>query len=131
MTLFLQAAAAVLLAVILALCLEKQGKDMALLLTAAVSVMVLAAGISYLQPVIRFIEQLQKMGNLNSNMVAVLLKIVGIGLLSEIASLVCADAGHAAVGKSLQILASCVILWLSLPVFEVLLDLIQGILGEV
>lgn len=130
MTLFVQAAAAALLAVVLGLCLDKQGKDMALLLTMAVCVMVLAAAISYLRPVVAFLQQLQLLGNLNNSMVWTLLKIVGIGLLSEIASMVCADAGRASLGKSLQILASCVILWLSIPIFTVLLELIQSILGE-
>jgi hypothetical protein len=44
--------------------------------------------------------------------------------------MVCADAGNASLGKVLQILASAVILWLSLPVFTALIELIQKILGE-
>lgn len=129
MTLFLQAAAAVLLAVVLGLCLEKQGKDMAVLLTMAVCVMVMASAIAYLKPVIDFLHTLQKLGNLNSSMVGTLFKVLGIGLISEVVTLVCADAGRASLGKSLQILASGVILWLSIPIFNVLLELIQSILG--
>lgn len=131
MTLFIQAAAAALLAVVLGLCVEKQGKDMALLLTMAVCVMILVAAVSYFHPVIEFVQQLQTIGNLNGSMVGTILKIVGIGLLSEIAVMVCADAGRASLGKSLQILASGVILWLSIPIFTVLLELIQSILGEI
>lgn len=131
MTLFIQCAAGILLAVVLCLCLEKQGKDMAVLLTIAVCVMVLAAAIAYLEPVMDFLSQLQELGNLNSSMVSTLFKILGIGLISEIVSMVCADAGRASLGKSLQILASGVILWLSIPIFTVLLELVQSILGEI
>lgn len=131
MTLFLQAAAAALLAVVLGLCLEKQGKDLSVLLILAVCVMILAAALSYLRPVITFLDQLQEIGGLNNTMVSTLFKIVGIGILSEIASMVCADAGQASLGKALQILAGTVILWMSIPIFTALLELIRSILGGV
>lgn len=129
MTLFLQAAAAALLAVVLGLCLEKQGKDLSVLLILAVCVMILAAALSYLRPVITFLDQLQEIGGLNNTMVSTLFKIVGIGMVSEIASMVCADAGQASLGKALQILAGTVILWMSIPIFTALLELIRSILG--
>lgn len=131
MTLFLQAAAAALLAVVLGLCLEKQGKDISVLLTMAVCVMVLAGAAAYLEPVMTFLEELQTLGELDGGLVGTLFKIVGIGLVAEIAAMVCADGGRASLGKALQILASAVILWLSIPVFNVLLELIQSILGEI
>lgn len=129
MTLFLQAAAAALLAVVLGLCLEKQGKDIAVLLVMAVCVMILTVTISCLKPVVDFLERLQRIGDLNSSMVSTLFKIVGIGMISEIAAMVCGDAGRASLGKALQILAGAMILWLSIPIFTVLLELIQSILG--
>ena len=129
MTLFLQAAAAALLAVVLGLCLEKQGKDIAVLLVMAVCVMILTVTISCLKPVVDFLEELQRIGDLNSSMVSTLFKIVGIGMISEIAAMVCGDAGRASLGKALQILAGAMILWLSIPIFTVLLELIQSILG--
>lgn len=129
MTLFLQAAAAALLAVVLGLCLEKQGKDIAVLLVMAVCVMILTVTISCLKPVVDFLEGLQRIGDLNSSMVSTLFKIVGIGMISEIAAMVCGDAGRASLGKALQILAGAMILWLSIPIFTVLLELIQSILG--
>lgn len=129
MTLFLQAAAAALLAVVLGLSLEKQGKDIAVLLVMAVCVMILTVTISCLKPVVDFLEGLQRIGDLNSSMVSTLFKIVGIGMISEIAAMVCGDAGRASLGKALQILAGAMILWLSIPIFTVLLELIQSILG--
>lgn len=129
MTLFLQAAAAALLAVVLGLCLEKQGKDIAVLLVMAVCVMILTVTISCLKPVVDFLEGLQRIGDLNSSMVSTLFKIVGIGMISEIAAMVCGDAGRASLRKALQILAGAMILWLSIPIFTVLLELIQSILG--
>lgn len=127
---FFQAAAAVLLAVVLCLTLGKQGKDMASLLTMAVCCMVMLIAVSYLQPVLDFLEKLETLGNLNGEMIGCLLKVVGIGLISEIAAMVCTDAGNSSLGKALQMLASAVILWLSIPVFTGVMDLVQGILGD-
>ena len=131
MNMFLKASAVVLLAVILWLCLNKHSKDMAVLLSLAVCAGVLIAAIAVLQPVIDFFGQIQKIGSLDSNLVSVVLKAVGIGLISEICVLVCKDAGNESIGKTLQIMATAVILWMSIPVFEQLLSLLEEILGKV
>ena len=104
---------------------------MAVLLSVAVCVTVLIAAIAFLQPVADFIVKIQKIGNLDDSLVAVVLKAVGIGLISEVCVLVCKDAGNESVGKVLQTMASAVILWLSIPVFEKLLTLLDEILGAV
>lgn len=130
MTHYLQAAGAVLLAVVLCLTLGRQGKDMAALLTIAVCCMVMLLAVTYLRPVLDFLEKLETLGDLNGEMEGVLFKVVGIGILTEVASMVCADAGNSSLGKVLQLLGSSVILWLSIPIFTALIDLVQGILGE-
>ena len=128
---FLQAVGAVFLAVILSLTLGKQAKDLAVLLALGACSMVLLVGVSYLRPVMDFIRQLETMGNLNADMIGCLMKVVGIGLLSDIAGLVCADAGNSSLGKALQVLASMVVLWLSIPVFSAVLDLVQRMMGSI
>lgn len=131
MTMVFQAAAAAILAVILGLCLDRQGKDMGLMLTMTVTVLLLIAAVSVLRPVVEFLEELRALGELDDEILETLLKIVGIGLLTQITSLICEDGGRASLGKALQLLSGGVILWLSIPVFTLLLDLIQDILGEI
>lgn len=131
MELFLQATAAVLVSVVIVLVLNPHSKELALLLTLGVCCMVIAAAGQFIQPVVGFLDNLQQIGQLDSGYLSVLLKIVGIGFLSEVAALVCADAGNATLGKTLQLLGSCVVLWLSIPLLNSLLELIQDILGEI
>lgn len=131
MELFFRSIAAVLLAVILFLVLNGRNKELALLLTLAACCLVITAAGEFIRPVVGFLEELQSIGRLENDYLAVLLKVVGIAFLTEVAALVCADAGNATLGKSLQMLGSCVILWLSIPLLTGLLDLIQDILGEV
>ena len=129
MNAYLKIAAGILTALILWICLNKQGKEISTLLSLVVCAMAAAAMIGFLEPVIRFVRRIQNVGNLDGELISVLLKVMGIGLLTEITALVCKDAGNEAMGKTLQILSTVMALWLSLPVFEKLLTLLDEILG--
>lgn len=128
-TLFQICAGAVLAAVLTAL-LSKQGKDIALLLSVAACVLVLLAAVRYLQPVISFLEKLRLTAMVDPSLMAIMLKAVGLGLIAEITALICADAGNAAVAKTVQTLAAVGMLWLSLPLMEQLLDIVIQMTGE-
>ena len=130
MDLFLKATAAVLIAVILVLTMRRQEQDIGILLSLFVCCMVATVALRYLSPVFTFLTQLETLGKLDGDMLEILLKAVGIGMVSEIAGMVCTDSGNASLGKVLQIMGTAVILWLSIPLFTGLLDLIQEILGE-
>ena len=130
MSQYLQTAAGVLIAVILVLILGKQSKDWALMLTVAVCCMVLSVAAGYLEPVLSFADRLTGQAGLDKQMLGILFKAVGIGIIGEITALICQDSGNAALGKGLQLLASIVVVWISLPMMEALLELVQQILGE-
>lgn len=125
---FLQAVAGVLIAVVICLAIQKQGKDLALLLSVGVCVMVMAAAMGFIRPVVEFIDKLCALGDLDTSFMQTILKAVGIAMIAEIAEMICADSGNGALGKSVQFLAGAVILWLSLPVFTSLIELVQKIL---
>lgn len=131
MTAFLQTVAGIFVAVILGLALSKQGKDITLLLCICACCMVLTVAGMYLEPVMELITRLQELSGLDTGFLSVLMKAVGIGLIAEVASLICADSGNGALGKTVQILASAAVLWLSVPLINALMDLIQKIVGEV
>ena len=101
---------------------------MGLLLCMAVCVMVMTVAMTYLQPVLELVDTLKALGNLDSDLISILMKGVGIGLVTEVAVLVCADSGNGSMGKALQFLGTVVVLWLSVPLFTALLELIQEIL---
>lgn len=131
MELFWKTAAAVLLALVLVPTLEKNEKDFSVLLTMAVCAMAAMAAISYLKPVLDLLWQLRDLGDLAGQTLEILLKAVGIGMVAEIAGMICRDAGNGSMGKTMQILASAVILYLSIPLLKGFLSLIQEILGQV
>lgn len=131
MDIFIKATAAVLVGVVLSLVLAKQNKENSLLITVLVCCLVCITAMNYFHPLIEFMRKLERMGGLDPELFSILLKAVGIGLLAEISALICADFGNGAMGKTLQILAVIVILWISLPLLNKLMDLISGILEAI
>ena len=128
MELYWKAIGGILIALILGLAL---GKDMSILLSLAVCAMGTAVAVSYLEPVINLLKQLQNLSAIKSDTMEVLFKILGIALLSEITGMICADAGNSAAQKMLKILSFAGILWVSIPVFEAVILLLQQILGGI
>lgn len=127
----MQAAAGILAAVIMWIILSKQGKEYALLLSIGASCLALLVTFRFFEPVLELLKQLQAMGNLQPQWLTVMLKAVGIGLVVEIGALICTDAGNAALGKTLQILGSIAVLWLSVPLMTSFMSLLEQILGEI
>ena len=116
-----------LVCVLLYLVLAKKNPDIASVITVCGCAMILVGGLVYLEPVISLLHELKSVGKLDGQFIGILLKCAGIGLLSEITSLLCQDLGNSALSKTLEIAACAVILWLSLPLFEQLLSLITQI----
>ena len=127
----MKAAAGALITAILGIILQRQGKEYALVLVVAVCAMGACLALSYIKPVIVFLEELQQLANINSEIFEILLKAVGIGLIGELAGSICADTGNGSLGKMLQLLSTVVILWLSLPIFNQVMDLIVEVLKNV
>lgn len=131
MDLFLKTAAIILLAVVLGLTLAKQEKDLSLLMVMTVCCVAATTAMHYIKEILTFLEKLADIGHLNSDILNILLKSVGIGLLAEISANICSDAGNATLGRVLQMVSSVVILWLSLPLFSELIKLAEEILGSI
>lgn len=131
MDIYIKAVSAALITVVLCLVVAKRDKDMSLLLTMVGCCMLATVAVIYLEPVFAFFRQLQSMSDMDPEILGILLKSVGIGLLSEIVGLICADVGNSALGKVLQIVAVALILWISLPLLTALMDLVGEILGEI
>ncbi len=127
---FFKAIAGVLISIVLSLSIEKQGKDHSVLLTLLVSCMVMSVLFVFLRPVFDFIEKLQVLGNINTESLSILIKTVGIGMLTEIAAVICVDAGNSALSKTVQMLGTSVIIWISIPLFDQVITLLQRILSD-
>lgn len=131
MGIFLKACGAALVTTILVLVVGKSNRDLALVLSVMACCMIALAALEYIRPVLDFLSEIEDLGGLDHNMVRILLKVAGIGLITEICSLVCNDSGNTSLGKVTKLLGSSAMLWLSLPLYTMLIELLQRILGSI
>ena len=122
--------ACALIASVVSLLLNKTGKEFSLLISAAVCCLIAVAALSYLDTVFTFLNKISQMGQINGETVRILFKAVGISFLAEFTSLLCSDAGNNAMAKIIQMMATIVIIWLSIPLMNNLLDLVAEILEK-
>ena len=130
MEIYLRLIGGVLIAAIMTMVLKKQEKDIALLLSLAMCTIVMISMSLYLEEMLAFVWKLSEIGGLESGWVRMVLKILGIGLLSQISTSICTDAGNRSLGQAIQILTNIVILWLCLPLLEEILALLRTVLEE-
>lgn len=128
---YLRFAAAALIGLILVLVVGRQSRDLGMLLSLAVCVLLALGAMEFLEPVMELLDELKRLGELDGGAVGILLRCAGIGMVSELAGLLCADAGEGAMGKALQICANAAILWLSLPLLRQVLTMIGEVLAKV
>lgn len=129
-TTFIQTAASAIIGIILILTIRGKNGEIALLLSIACCCIALYGVVQILTPVRDFIEALMITSQIDTDLIKNLMKILGIGLIGEITSSVCADSGNTAIGKTVQLAATAMILYLSLPLFTALLELVERIMGN-
>lgn len=127
MELFWKTTGLILVTVILGLAIRKT--DYTVLLSMAACCIVMSAAAAFLDPILAILWEIHSLGTIKEGFLGVLIKAVGISLVAELAGTICSDAGNAALGKTLHMLASVAIFYLSIPVFRALLKLIQDVLG--
>ena len=130
MELYLRSVALVLVSVILWLIINSQHKSIGALLSLGACCLICFSAMEYLSPVVELLHKIQTLAGISGQTLSILLKVAGIGILSELAVLICTDAGDSALGKSLQFLSNGAILWISLPLLEQMLTLLQEVLGR-
>ena len=128
MNIFIKSIICIFSALIVYIILQQQGKDFSIILTLAVCIMIAVAVLQQLRQLSELLNQLLILSKIDNKMVQILLKAVGISLLTEISAAICNDAGNAALGKMLVLLGSIAILLTSIPLFTGLIDFINSIL---
>jgi stage III sporulation protein AD len=130
MDIFWKAIGGSLIALVLGLVLKKRNPDISVLLDFLVCGMLLGIAVVFLSPILDYLKQLAQIGGLDSEKLEILMKATALGILSQIASMLCTDAGNSALGKGIEIAATCAILWISLPLLTALTELIKDTLGQ-
>ena len=128
MDIYWKALCAAIVGVILCLILSKNAKDHSTLIAILLCSLLCSAAVAFIGPVLSLLDKLSTLSGTGVAWLEILLKAVGLSLIGETVAAICNETGHSAVGKSLQFLTTVAIIWISLPLVEYFLDLIQSIL---
>ena len=91
-------------------------------------VLILFLVMDRLTGIVNLIESIQDKFSINTQFIALLIKITGIAFLSEFAVSVCKDSGEAAIASKIEIGSKIIIISMSIPIISSLLEIILKIL---
>lgn len=116
-----------LMAVLLALSLRQERTGFAMLVVLAASILILGLSATKMQGVLQVVGKLQEVFREDVVYVLILLKMLGITYIAEFGSGLCRDAGYGAVGGQIEFYGKLMLLVVSMPIIENLIEVITGI----
>lgn len=125
----LKIAIAGIVGVLFAVQLKGVRQEYSVYLGLATSVILFFYGIGKLSIVVDTLHYIQNYIQISDVYIKVLLKIIGITYIAEFSSAICKDAGYQAVAGQIEVFGKLVILAVSMPVLEALLETIDGLIG--
>ena len=113
---------------IVALLLKQSRPDIAILLTVAGGIVILLMVLKEISAIFGWFNTLATKTNIDSNIITILIKILGIGYIAEFAASACEDAGNRSMADKVILAAKIVILVLSLPILNSVINTIVSVL---
>lgn len=126
----LTAVAGVLLcAGVLSTVLRTHRPELAMGLSLLAGVLVLGVVLSRLTPFLHSLKQMLALGGLSDGAFSVVLKGVGVCLLTQLTADICRDAGQSALAGKAELAGRVLLLILSVPLYQQILSLIIGLVN--
>ena len=117
-----------LIALIIINMLKQYRPEYAIFISILTGVLILFLVMDRLTGIVNLIESIQDKFSINTQFIALLIKITGIAFLSEFAVSVCKDSGEAAIASKIEIGSKIIIISMSIPIISSLLEIILKIL---
>ena len=124
-----QISAIAIVAAICAYLIRQHTGSLSTVLSIAACILILLLSFRFLAPVMSVAKRLQTLSGLSETATAPMLKIAGIGVLTQVAGGVCEDAGEKTLTNAVQIAGTVLSVYVSLPLMSSVLDLLEQILG--
>lgn len=120
------------MAVITAICaliLKSQKSDVVPLVVTAGGILLVLCGFDYLSQSLTFIKQFSEQTNIDSGVIRIIFKVIGIGYLVELTASSIKDLGCESIADKLVLCGKIIIFLMSIPIlqslFGVIIKLIQ------
>ena len=115
-----------LVGILLALLLQKNNPELAILLALAVCAGALVFGLGHMKRVLAMLEQMA--GGLSSDLLQPLMKTVGIALISRTGAELCRDANQKAIASVVEAVGAFSAVVVSIPLLGAVWELLRGML---
>lgn len=115
---------AAILCVTVGTVLKRSSPDSAMLLRAVGGVLIATAVLSMVSPIIEYVCELSELLDGKSEVIEVLLRALGIAVLTHICSTVCRDCGEASIAAYAELGGKIEILLLTLPLLREIIDVV-------
>ena len=112
------AAAAGLVGTVLALILGQYRPEFRMLVTVAVTLLLMALVLEQLSPVLEQLRSTMELTGLTGDYAAILFKAVGICLLTQLAGDVCRDSGESSIASKIELAGRAAILLTAMPLIQ-------------
>lgn len=117
-----------LIAVIIIIIIKQYKPEFSIYISLITGAIILYMIFGKLQGIINLLQIISNRAGINTQFLALLLKITGIAFLAEFAINVCRDAGEAAIASKIEIGSKVIIVSMSIPIVSSLLDVILKLL---
>ena len=115
----------------LCMILRSQLGPISLILSLTACVGVFLISIRFFSTILDLLDRLQELSGLADGITTPVLKVTGIGILSQITASICEDSGETALGKAVELGCSIMAIYVSVPLIYSVLDLLERLLGGV
>ena len=117
-----------LIALIIIIMLKQYRPEYAIFISILTGILILFLVMDKLTGIINLIQSIQNKFSINTQFIALLIKITGIAFLSEFAVSICKDSGEAAIASKIELGSKIIIISMSIPIISSLLEIILKIL---
>ena len=117
-----------LIALVIIVMLKQYRPEFAIFITILTGVLILFLVMDRLTGIINLIQTIQSKSSINTQFIALLIKITGIAFLSEFAVSICKDSGESAIASKIELGSKIIIISMSVPIISGLLEIILKIL---
>ena len=116
------------IALFMIIILKQYKPEYAIYVSIIAGIIIIILVMDKLTNIIHLLTSLQNKGSINNQFILILLKITGIAFLTEYSSSICKDEGETAVATKIDIGGKIIIIAISIPIIQALLELLLRIM---
>ena len=123
-------AAVAIVAAISAVAIKKHNGEIALMLSVACGVILLMAVISFAGTILQTVKQIATASDMNIEYIKILLKVIGICIVTELAVSVCKESGQQAIAANVTLAGKILIMAASLPLYTEIFNTVASLVNN-